>query len=87
MMDLQNLLAGMPEPTPGASAEMPLGLGMRIAQDPRALEAFAALSEDARKKLIGYVGGAATGDEAKERVRAAVSALSRRAEGELPPQF
>lgn len=80
-MDLHNILNSMPEPAPGDATDMPLGLGIRIAQDPRATEAFAMLPEESKKRLILYVEDAATGDEALERVRNAVSALSRRAEG------
>ncbi|MEA4824041.1 MAG: hypothetical protein VB111_08005 [Clostridiaceae bacterium] len=86
-MDLHNILTNMPEPAPGAATDMPLGLGIRIAQDPRATEAFAMLPEESRKRLILYVEGAATGDEALERVRNAVSALSRRAEEGNAPRF
>ena len=62
---------------PTEEPDMPLGLGLRIAQDVRAMQAFSALSDERRQQLIGYVQAATTGEDAKARIRNAVSMLSR----------
>ncbi len=77
MQDLNSSFVGMGHnPAPGVP-DIPMGLGMRIAQDPRAMQGFTQLSDDHKRQLIGYVQAAQTGDEAKERVRNAVSMLNR----------
>lgn len=54
---------------------MPLGLGMRLAQDTQASERFWDMSESERAELISYVQGGTTGDEAQERIVEAVNRL------------
>lgn len=56
--------------------DLPLGLGMQLAQDPKAMETFGKMSNTQKSELIGYIQGAATGDDAKMRIRNAVSELS-----------
>ena len=55
--------------------DLPLGFGMHLAQEPRAVEAFGRLSQDQRAKVIDYIQASATGAEAKQRVIGAVEGL------------
>ena len=48
--------------------EMPLGLGMALAQNPSALDRFSQLNEDEKRELIGSVHGI----RSKEEMRAFV---------------
>ena len=61
--------------------DLPLGFGMQLAQDPDAVASFGRLSQDDRSKVIQYVQSAATGPEAKDRVRWAVEGLKRNDRG------
>ena len=54
---------------------MPLGLGMRLAQDTQASERFWKMTPEERDRLVHYVQGGATGDEAQERITEAVNML------------
>ena len=55
--------------------DLPLGFGMHLAQEPDAVASFGRLSRDGRARVIQYIQGSATGDEAKQRVIGAVEAL------------
>ena len=57
------------------SIDMPLGLGMRLAQDPEASENFWRLTPDGRAQIISYVQGGTTGEDAKKRITATVANL------------
>lgn len=46
---------------------MPLGLGMAIAQDTRAMNGFFSLSSNQKAQLFDYISASSTGDEAKKR--------------------
>ena len=48
--------------------DIPLGLGMQLAQDPQAMNAFGRMSNAQKRELIKYVQGASTGDDAKIRM-------------------
>ena len=61
--------------------DLPLGLGMRLAQDPRAMDTFGTLSEGQKAQVIGYIQGGATGDDALQRLETAVNSLR---DGHLP---
>lgn len=50
------------------SPDMPLGLGMALAQSTDALSHFGSLSPAEQARLIGYVQASATGEEAKARI-------------------
>lgn len=55
--------------------DLPQGLGMRLAQDPKALDAFAKMTNKEKSTFISSIQGAATGDEAKRRMENAVASL------------
>jgi len=48
--------------------DLPLGLGMRLAQDPNAMECFGRIDTAQKGELIAYIQGAQTGEEAQERM-------------------
>ncbi len=54
---------------------LPIGFGMNLAQDEKAMEGFSALSETEREKLVQYIKASSTGDEAKERIKTVVHDL------------
>lgn len=55
--------------------DVPMGMGMRLMQDPQAREAFGRLTRAKQTDLIGYVQGGSTGDEARQRLEDAVDRL------------
>lgn len=55
--------------------DLPLGLGMQLAQNPKAMDAFGSMTNAQKAAMIGYIQGAATGGEAKERIADAVYRL------------
>lgn len=55
--------------------ELPLGLGMKLAQDQQALDAFGKLADTQKNELIGYVKAAASGEDAKRRIAEVVELL------------
>ena len=56
--------------------DLPLGFGMALAQNEKAVSAFGALTDREKTDLIQSIQGATTGDEAKRRVTDAVNRLS-----------
>ncbi len=69
-----NFIGTGANPNPGVPA-LPVGLGMELAQYPRAMEIFSGLSDERKTALIGHIQGALTGEEAKNRVTDAVARL------------
>ncbi|MDR0325982.1 MAG: YdeI/OmpD-associated family protein [Oscillospiraceae bacterium] len=61
--------------------DLPLGLGMRLAQEPRAMDTFGTLNEGQKTQVISYIQAASTGDDAQNRIETAVTSLR---EGRLP---
>lgn len=57
------------------NSEMPVGLGMKLALDMKAMNNYANLSDEKKKELVMYVKGSTTGDDAKNRVAEVVSNL------------
>ena len=55
--------------------DIPLGLGMSMAQTPEAMEYFGKLDHAKKLEVINYVEAGCTGDDAKHRVRHAVDCL------------
>lgn len=55
--------------------DLPLGLGMQLAQEPRAVEAYGKLTNTEKEAVIRYIQSGATGAEAKNRIALAVNAL------------
>ncbi|MEA5012295.1 MAG: hypothetical protein VB100_11345 [Angelakisella sp.] len=56
--------------------DIPLGLGMSLAQNLDAMTNFGRLSKEQQQKIIAYVQCGATGEETKARIENAVSCLS-----------
>jgi uncharacterized protein YdeI (YjbR/CyaY-like superfamily) len=56
-------------------SDMPIGLGMRLALEMKAMNNFANLSDQKKRELINYIEGAQTGEDAKNRVTEVVSNL------------
>ena len=56
--------------------DLPLGFGMALAQNEKAVSAFGALSDQEKTDLIKSIQGAGTGDDAKQRITDAVNRLS-----------
>jgi len=55
--------------------DLPLGLGMRLAQDPQAMEHYGNMTNEQKHALISYLQRAYTGDEALNRMNSAVKLL------------
>ena len=55
--------------------DLPLGLGMQLAQEPRAMEAFGRLTTEQKSRLIQNIQSAHTGPEAEEKIAHAVNSL------------
>jgi len=55
--------------------DLPLGLGMNLAQDPSAMKTFAKMSPQQKSHLIHYIQGAHTGNDAKNRLSTAMHSL------------
>ena len=62
-------------------SDLPLGFGMRLAQEPRAMDTFGVLSEDQKEQIIRYIQSSVTGEDALTRIESAVVSLR---EGRLP---
>jgi len=56
-------------------SQIPVGLGMRLALDLKAMTNFANLPDEKKRELINYIESSATGEEAKVRVTEVVSSL------------
>ncbi|MCL2055992.1 MAG: hypothetical protein FWH02_02090 [Oscillospiraceae bacterium] len=55
--------------------DLPLGLGMRLAQDPKAMDTFSNMTNEQKSALISYLQRSGTGDEALSRMADAVNLL------------
>lgn len=55
--------------------ELPIGLGMRLMQDRIAMDRYTALPDAEKKRILSYVEGGITGDEAEQRVSHTVKSL------------
>ena len=57
--------------------DLPLGLGMQLAQNPQAMRAFGRMSSAQKSELIAYLQGASTGQDAQTRMGEAIRRLSK----------
>jgi len=55
--------------------DIPLGFGMQMTQDAEALSRFSELTQPQRDRLISYVQGGSTGDDAKHRIHDVIEGL------------
>lgn len=60
------------QPTP---EELPVGLMMRMAQDPCAMEHFFQMSHERQQGMLDHIRASQTGDEAKSRIEASLEFL------------
>lgn len=60
----------------GKAPELPLGLGMALAQNTDALNRFGALTAERQSALVSYIQSATTGNDAKARIENVVRDLS-----------
>lgn len=56
--------------------DLPLGLGMALAQTPSAMERFSNLSDEEKTQLINYIQSSVTGEDAKHRISETVQQLT-----------
>lgn len=56
--------------------DLPLGLGMRLDQEPNAMQTLEKMSNDQKTEMVQYIQGAATGGDAKKRIAEVVVKLS-----------
>lgn len=71
----RNFIGAGKNPNPNVP-DIPLGLGMALAQNPQAMNAFGQLSDGQKTNLIHGIQGAVTGGDAKARIHQAISDLS-----------
>lgn len=63
------------EPNDPEALDLPLGFGMQLAQDPRAMEAFGRMPQEKKQQMLRQMKDAPTGEEAKARIEGAVEQL------------
>lgn len=56
--------------------DLPLGLGMQLAQEPEAITRFGQLSANQKQQLVDYIQSCSTGEDAQNRVAEVVQGLS-----------
>lgn len=56
-------------------SELPVGLGMRLALDLKAMTNFANLPDQKKKELVNYIKESSSGYEAENRITEVVSSL------------
>lgn len=57
------------------NSQVPVGLGMKLALDMKAMTNFANLSDQKKQEAVDYIKSSTTGDEAKNRILEVVSNL------------
>ncbi len=73
-MELSNNFIGIGKNPNGP--DLPLGLGMELAQNPKAMNAFGTMTNEQKAALISHIQGATTGEEAKQRIAEAIHKLN-----------
>ncbi len=58
--------------------EIPLGLGMSLAQHPDAMTAYGRMNSEQKQRIVQYIQDSTTGDEARQRIRQTVQMLLER---------
>lgn len=58
-----------------SGVDLPLGLGMGLAQDPEAMYNFGKMSNTQKNELINYIQSGVSGEDAKERMANAINRL------------
>ena len=57
------------------NSQLPVGLGMSLSLDMKAMTNFSNLSDAKKQEIISYIKGSTSGEEAKNRVTEVVSSL------------
>lgn len=57
------------------NGELPVGLGMSLALDMKAMANFSALTDNKKEELVNYIKNSTTGYEAKDRITEVVNRL------------
>jgi len=55
--------------------DLPLGLGMQLAQVPEAMSTFGNLSQPQRDNIVDYIQGCVSSEDAKARIASVVNGL------------
>lgn len=55
--------------------QLPVGLGMRLALDMKAMTNFSNLSDNRKEELVNYIQDSTSGEDAKNRVTEVVNGL------------
>jgi len=55
--------------------QLPVGLGMKLALDMKAMTNFVNLPDNGKQQVVDYIEGSTTGEEARNRVSEVVSNL------------
>ena len=69
-MEYQSLIGNNPN-----GHDLPIGFGMQLAGDTKAMETFGRMSQDQKDAVVSYIQGSVTGEEAENRVEDAVEKL------------
>ncbi len=76
-MNEDNTFIGMGRnPNPNVP-DIPVGFGMELMQNSDARANFESLSDGEKTRLIAYIQGGVTGDEAKQRIYTAIDKLNK----------
>ncbi len=59
----------------GQGSDLPVGLGMRLKEEPLAMERFNAMAEDEKLNILKYVESGTDGEDAKRRIEHAIKSL------------
>lgn len=55
--------------------DLPLGFGMSLAQEPKAMEAFGKMNKEQKAAIISQIQNCSTGEEARNNIAEAVNQL------------
>lgn len=55
--------------------DLPLGLGMNLAQDPKAMDTFGKMTMEQKTNVINYIQSAQTGDDALQKINDAINRM------------
>lgn len=68
-------LKTMVESLSSGGIDLPLGLGIQLAQDSRMLETYAAMPEAEKRSMVNYIRASQTGAETAARVEETINEL------------
>lgn len=59
----------------GQGSDLPVGLGMRLKEEPLAMERFTAMAEKEKWKILKYVESGTDGEDARRRIEHTIKSL------------